>query len=109
MRDAPGKLPDRLHLLDVGKLFARVFERDFGLPARSNVLTDAVQPHHPTGIVLDDLDGILQMADLAVRAHNPPLAAEALSGVKRARELLACALAVVRMNELEKRVERSAV
>ena len=109
MRDAAGELPDRLHLLDVSELFARAFERDFGLPARGDILADSVQPHHPAGIVLDDFDGVLQIPDLAIRPHDPPLAAEALPGLDRARELLARAIAVVRMNELEKRVERAAV
>ena len=47
------------------------------------------------------------MADLAVRPHDPPLAAETLAGVDRGLHLVAHPLAIVGMDALEIAIERA--
>ncbi len=80
---------------------------DLGLLALGDVEADAVHADHAAGVVLHQLDTGLDMADLAVRANDPPVAAEPLAGPDRELHLLAHPLAVVRMDALEIAVERA--
>ena len=107
MRDTAGQLAERLHFLHLRELLARAFELDLGLLALGDVEADAVHADDGAGLVLHQLDTSLHVADLAVRPHDPALAAEALARLDRGLHLHTHLLAVVRMDALEIAIERA--
>ena len=100
VRDAAGELAERLHLLRLGELLARLFERDLRLVLLGDVARHLGEADQLAGLVADRVDHRGRIEAAAVLAHAPALRFElalARGGRQRLRRL--AGRAVLRQEE----------